>query len=173
MSKKIAIAGAAALFIAGSHFAYAQQQEQEQDRITAADTETLSDARVNIVKSTLQLTPDQEKLWPAVEDAMRARGKDRKTRIEDAREQANELRGKSLQEVLSNRNPSDFLNRRADDLAQRAADLKKLAAAWSPLYQTLTAEQKRRLAHLQMTVLRETRRDLENRRLRSEEEDSD
>jgi hypothetical protein len=169
---KIAIAGAAALFIAGSHFAYAQQ-EQEQDRITAADAETLSDARVNIVKSTLQLTPDQQKLWPAVEDAMRARGKDRKTRIQDAKEQAGELRGKNLSEVLSNRNPADFLNRRADDLAQRAADLKKLATAWSPLYQTLTDEQKHRLAHLQMTVLRETRRDLENRRLRSEEEDSD
>ena len=169
---KIVVTGAAALFIAGSHFAYAQQ-EQEQDRITAADAETLSDARVNIVKSALQLTPDQEKLWPAVEDAMRARGKDRKTRIEDAREQANELRGKSLQEVLSNRNPSDFLNRRADDLAQRAADLKRLATAWSPLYQTLTAEQKRRLAFLQLTVLRDMRRAVESRRLRSEDEDSD
>jgi hypothetical protein len=130
----------------------------------------LSDARVNIVKTTLQLTPDQEKLWPAVEDAMRARGKDTKTRIEDAKEEAAELRGKSLFEVLSNRNPADFLNRRADALAQRAADLKKLAQAWQPLYQTLSPEQKRRLAHLQMIVLRDMRRGVEHRRLQSEEE---
>jgi hypothetical protein len=165
---KIVVTGVAAIFIAASQPAYAQEQEVE--RITAADAEALSDARVNIVKTTLQLTPDQEKLWPAVEDAMRARGKDTKTRIEDAKEEAGELRGKSVFEVLSNRNPADFLNRRADALAQRAADLKKLAQAWQPLYQTLSPEQKRRLAHLQMVVLRDMRRGLEHRRLQSEEE---
>jgi hypothetical protein len=71
---------------------------------------------------------------------------------------------------LSNRNPADFLNRRADALAQRAADLKKLAQAWQPLYQTLSPEQKRRLAHLEMLVLREMRRGVEHRRLQSGEE---
>jgi len=37
-------------------------------------------------------------------------------------------------EKLKNRDPIAFLNRRADALAQRSADLKKLADAWEPLH---------------------------------------
>ncbi|WP_342723112.1 hypothetical protein AAFG07_28500 [Bradyrhizobium sp. B097] len=33
--------------------------------------------RVGIVKAALQLTPDQEKYWPAIEDAIRTRAKNR------------------------------------------------------------------------------------------------
>jgi hypothetical protein len=43
--------------------AYAEQAAS-QDRLTAADWEHLTDARIKIVKAALQLTPDQEKLWP-------------------------------------------------------------------------------------------------------------
>ena len=131
--------------------------------------DSLSDARANIVKAALQLTPDQEKLWPAVEDAMR----DRKARIENMEKAAAELRGHSLYDVLSERNPADFLNRRADALSQRAADLKKLADAWQPLYQTFSPEQKKRLAHVEMVVLREMKRALEHRRMQAEEEDEE
>jgi hypothetical protein len=55
------------------------------------------------------------------------------------------LRDKNVIEMLRDRDPIAFLNRRADALAQRAAELKRLAAAWQPLYETLSAEQKRRL----------------------------
>ena len=55
---------------------------------------------------------------------------------------------------MRERNPIDFLHRRADTLAQRAADLKKLADAWEPLYQTLTPDQKRRMAFGTFIVLR-------------------
>jgi hypothetical protein len=58
-------------------------------------------------------------------------------------------------EVLRNRDPVRFMQRRADNLAQRAADLKKLADAWQPLYQTLSAEQKQRMAALTIFVLRD------------------
>ena len=54
------------------------------ERLNAADVGTLTDARVNVVKTALQLTPDQEKYWPAIEDAIRARAKDRQTRIANA-----------------------------------------------------------------------------------------
>jgi hypothetical protein len=47
-----------------------------------------------------------------------------------------------------------ILHRRADALAQRAADLKRLADAWQPLYQTLTPDQKRRLGLTTIIVLR-------------------
>jgi hypothetical protein len=42
---------------------------------------------------------------------------------------------------------------RADAMAQRAANLKKLADAWEPLYQTLNPEQKSRMRLLMMHVL--------------------
>jgi hypothetical protein len=39
----------------------------------------------------------------------------------------------------------DRNNQRADAMAQKAADLKKLAQAWQPLYQTFTPDQKQRM----------------------------
>ena len=57
--------------------------------------------------------------------------------------------------MMRNRDPVAFLNRRADALAQRSADLKKLADAWQPLYKTLTPEQKQRMAALTILVLRD------------------
>ena len=125
------------------------------------------------MKSALQLTPDQEKLWPALEDAIRARANDRKARIENMKKEAAELRGHNLSDVLRDRDPADFLNRRADALSQKAADLKKLAAAWRPLYRTLSPDQKQRLAHVEMVVLRDLKRAHEHRRVQSEEEDEE
>jgi hypothetical protein len=41
--------------------------------------------------------------------------------------------------------PVELMRGRADALAQRAANLKKLADAWAPLYQTLNLDQKERM----------------------------
>ena len=49
------------------------------------------------------------------------------------------------------------MKKRADRLAQRSADLKRLADPWEPLYQTLDPEQKRRMAFLAILALREMR----------------
>jgi hypothetical protein len=76
-------------------------------------------------------------------------------------------------DVLRDRDPVEFLQRRAEALAQRAADLKKLADAWQPLYQTLSPEQKRRMAALAIFVLRELRSDVEHRRLQSEDHEEE
>ena len=138
---KIVTAGATALFMTVSTLTYAQAPSKdikEVERLNEADVAAVTDARVNVIKSTLQLTADQEKLWPAVEDAIRARARDRQTRLANLQKEADELRGKSRVEILRDRNPIEFLNKRADALTQKAADLKKLAEAWQPLYQTLT-----------------------------------
>jgi hypothetical protein len=77
-------AATAALFVTVSSLAYAQAPSarvERLDRLNQADMSALTDARVSIVKSTLALTPDQEKLWPAIEDAIRARSKDRQARL--------------------------------------------------------------------------------------------
>jgi hypothetical protein len=154
---KALFAGISAMVvIAGSSLGHAQ---------TVADMNALTDARIEIVKTALQLTPDQEKLWPAVEQAIRSRAKERLTRLANVAARTAELKDKSYIEILRNRNPIEFLNRRSDALAQRAADLKKLASAWQPLYQTLSADQKRRLGVLGVYVIREMRDNMEERRL--------
>src|SRR5207237_8682961 len=106
--------------------------------VTAADLNALTDARIAIVKTALQLTADQEKYWPPIEEAIRFRAKDRQTRLANAAARVAELRDRSPIEILRDRNPVEFLDRGSAALAQRAAELKKLAAAWQPLYQTLS-----------------------------------
>jgi hypothetical protein len=80
---------------------------------------------------------------------------------------ADERSDRSPIEVLRDRNPVEFLNRRSDALAQRAADLKKLAAAWQPLYETLAPDQKRRLGLITILALRELRSASEERRIQA------
>jgi hypothetical protein len=97
----------------------------------------------------------------------------RQARIATAVERARELRDRSRIEVLRDRNPIEFMKRRADRLAQRSADLKRLADAWEPLYQTLDSEQMRRIAFLAIFALREMRDAVEERRVRSEDDDDE
>jgi hypothetical protein len=159
--------------IAGSSLAYGQggpSSGPATSRITAADLNALTDARIAIVKAALQLMPDQEKYWPAIEDAIRARAKDRISRVEAVTTGMAQRADRTPMENLRDRNPVEFLNRRADALAQRSADLKKLASAWQPLYQTLTPEQKRRMGLLAMVVVRDLRDAVEQRRMEAAEE---
>ena len=142
------------------------------ERVTAADLNALMDARVAIVKSALQMTPDQERYWPAIEEAIRSRAKDRITRLESITTGVAERADRSPIENLRDRDPIDFLNRRADALAQRASDLKKLAAAWQPLYQTMTPDQKRRLSFVAMVALSELRNRVEERRMQAADDEN-
>jgi hypothetical protein len=161
------------VLVTGSSIGYAQNLSAEPaQRVTAADLNALTDARLNIVKTALQMTADQEKYWPAIEDAIRARAKDRQTRLQNAAARVADVRDKSPIEVLRDRNPIEFLNRRADALAQRSADLKKLAAAWQPLYQTLSPDQKRRLGFVATVALRELRDGVEQRRLQAADQEN-
>jgi hypothetical protein len=167
--RKTVTAGSTALFIAASTLALAQSPSRQAiERPSASNWENLTDARINIVKAAPQLTADQEKYWPAIEDAIRSRAKDRQDRIAAAAERARELRAGKF-EALRDRDSVEFLHRRANILAQRASDLKKLADTWQPLYQTLDSDQKRRTAFLMVFVLREMGNGVEQSRLRSEE----
>ncbi len=66
--------------------------------------------------------------------------------------------------------PVDLLRERAEVLATRAANLKKLADAWQPLYASLDANQKDRLRFLAAYMLYEMRNAVETRRLQAEDE---
>jgi hypothetical protein len=151
---KVGVAGVTALFVTVSTLAHAQAPlAGTRKQLSPADWGALTDARIAITRAALQMTPEQQKYWPAVADALRARAEHRQARIVSAQTRIGELRDGGL-EAVRDRNPIDFLNRRADALAQRAADLKKLADAWQPLYQTLTPDQKRRMVLTTIIVLR-------------------
>ena len=172
---KILAAGVIALFMGTAPAAYAQAQTQGaapsgSESSSAADASAFTDARVSVVKAALQLTPDQEKLWPAVESAMREQAKNRQARIAAAAKRIEELRDRGP-EALRDRDPIAFLQRRADALAQRSTDLKKLAQAWEPLYKTLDPSQKRRMAFLAVVVLRDMREAIEERRSFDDDDD--
>ena len=173
---KIVAAGVTALFITVSPLAYAQtpaQASEAHERLSEADLSALTDARIHLVKAALQLTPDQEKFWPPIEAAIRERARDRQARIAAVAARLREQRERSPIDVLRDRDPVEFLQRRSGALAQRAADLKKLADAWQPLYPTLSPEQKRRMAALAIFVIRELRSDVEHRRLQSEDHEEE
>ena len=162
MIKKIAVA-ATAVLITASPLAYAAETSSTAGmrHPSAADLNALTDARVGIIKAALQLTPDQEKYWPAVEEGIRARAKNRRVA---------ELRDSSPMEALGERSPVELMRRRAEVLSQRAADLKKLADAWEPLYKTLTPDQKKRMAFATYAAMRGMRDAIEHR-IESEDDD--
>src|SRR6187200_3609087 len=139
--RKFAIAGVAALAIAGSTAVYAQHRHwgSGQMRMNPEDRAAYADARIAAVHAGLKLNADQEKLWPAVETAVREFAK---LRIDRANARMNAPADSAKP------NPVTRLRERADNMATSAAAMKKIADAADPLYKTLDDGQKRRLAVL-------------------------
>jgi hypothetical protein len=101
-------------------------------RMTADDIAAFTDARIASRKAALKLTPDQERHWPALEQALRDTSKERTARRE-ARRTA-ERRSDAIERLRD----------RADRMSARAAELRRIADAAQPLYQSLDEAQKRR-----------------------------
>jgi hypothetical protein len=146
--RKFAIVGVAALAIAGSTAVYAQYQHRPwfhgHTRVSPEDRAALTDARIAAVHAGLKLNPDQEKLWPPVETAVRDFAK---MRIDRANARMNAQKDDS-QDAQKPEDPVARLRARADNMATSATALKKIADAADPLYKTLDDGQKRRLAIL-------------------------
>lgn len=140
------IAAIAALVIAGSTAVYAQHRPWFHDhaRFSAEDRAAFADARIAAVKAGLKLTPDQEKLWPPVEAAVRDFAK---LRIDRANARMNAPRD-DASDAQKPDDPVARLRERADTMATTAAAMKRIADAADPLYKTLDDGQKRRLAVL-------------------------
>ena len=169
---KIVVVGTTALFLAASPVALAQTRSAVPlEERQGVDQNTLMDMRIDLTKAALDLTPEQQKLWPPVEAAIRNRGEDRRARIAKVRETVGRRADQNSVEVLKNRDPIAFLQRRSEALAQRSADLDKLAEAWQPLYKTLSPEQRQRMAALAIFVLRDMSDIADRRRPQSEDED--
>ena len=167
--KKAALATIVAL-VTASPLAYAAETSSNTVGMThpnAADLSGLTDTRIGIIRAALQLTPDQEKYWPAVEDAIRARAKNRQARWE----RLADLRDGDLPASMGQRNLVELMQRRAAALTQRGADLKKVADAWEPLYKTLSEDQKKRMAFVTVVGFRGIRDTIEHHMESDDDED--
>jgi hypothetical protein len=145
-------------FVASSSLVYAQQASSP--RINQSDLKALTDARIAVVKAALQLTPDQAKYWPAIEDAMRARAQTRYARIAAVADQL----------ASGQVDPVALFRGRAEALAQRSLELNKIVDAWEPLYRSLAPDQKERMRFV-MAVHPLLRAAVDTRRLRAYDED--
>ena len=137
--KKVLLAGVAALAIAGTTVVYAQHRPWfEHMRMSPEDRAAFTDARIAAVHAGLKLSPDQEKLWPPLEAAVRDFAKLRIDR-------ANARMTAKPDDAQKADDPVARLRERADNMAASGAALKKIADAADPLYKTLDEGQKRRL----------------------------
>lgn len=160
--KKAILAGVAAVAILGSTVVYAQHRYHHSHRMSTEDRAAFVDAKIAAVKAGLQLTPDQEKMWPPVEVAVRdfarqrialanARASERDARRAERSQRGSEDRGPadrgSRDQALrdQDRDPLARLRERADRMAATASGLKQIADAADPLYKSLDDGQKRRL----------------------------
>ena len=123
--------------------------------ISEADFRELTERRIDVVRTALQLSAEQEKYWGPIDEAIRLRAKGRQARLADISSRLAKLKEAGPIAILSDPNPIEFLNGRAKRLAERAAEAKRVADAWQPLYQTLKVDQKRRLAFVLLYVLHE------------------
>jgi hypothetical protein len=127
------------------------QQSSRAERMehSAADQETVLDAKLAGVRAGLTLTADQEKLWGPFQSAVQHAAKSRM----DAMRQMMQTRAQG--EPMS---PVDHLEAMADRLSQGATDIKKIADAAKPLYNSLDESQKHKFGMLGRMLMPERSR---------------
>jgi hypothetical protein len=111
----------------------ADSHERGHMAFSPEDRAAFFSARIAALHAGLTLTPDQEKLWPPVESAMRDMVKARM-------EQRQKMRSEPWPT-----DPIQRLERISERAIARGEGLKKLAAAAAPLYAALSDAQKHRL----------------------------
>jgi zinc resistance-associated protein len=135
-------AASTALMIAGTSLGYAQDRPAGEGargwRPNVEDLRAFGDARLAAIKAGLALKPDQEKAWPAFEQAAR---EFTRVRIDRLSRLANAAPGRQA-------DPAERMQQRAAALSETGAALKKLGDATAPLYATLDQNQKHRFVVL-------------------------
>ena len=128
----------------------------EQMQHWAADHEALLDARVAGLKAGLQLTPDQEKLWPAFETAVRDAAKMRMEQMKAMMDRVQKMRDMDMMQPMQGSDdmrdmgppgqaisPVDRAEFRAKRMSEQGAAMLNVAEAAKPLYASLDDTQKR------------------------------
>jgi zinc resistance-associated protein len=145
---KTLFAGTAAFLIVGTTLAQAQypQTQYRPDvsrrwQPSIEDMRAFGDARIAGLRAGLTLNAEQERNWPAFEQAARDFQKLRLDRLSAGIEAR-----RSGQPRTSN--PAELMQRQANAMVETSSALKKLADATGPLYASLDDSQKRRFGIL-------------------------
>jgi len=169
---KAVLAGTAALVVVGSTLVYAQTRPSRPEGFgrwqpNVEDMRAFGEARLAALKAGLMLTPEQERLWPAFEQAARTLGRMRIERMQalaEGRRGAGQRsdaprteapRGGDAPRADAPRaalplpaDPIERLRQRGEVMAQTGIALQRLAEAADPLYKSLDENQKRRFSVL-------------------------
>jgi zinc resistance-associated protein len=143
--KTLAILSAASALVIAGTVAYAQPAPPAGDaaasgqrgRMTRADFDSLTDARIAAIQAGLKLTPDQQKLWGPVEQAVRAMATTRAQRMQEWRER---IGARTERPDLMQR-----LEQRSAVATKNAESLSGLSTAMKPFWASLDDRQKRLL----------------------------
>jgi hypothetical protein len=111
----------------------ATQMPQQPTRLAPDDRAALLEARIAALRAGLTLTPDQERLWPPVETALRDTARTMLDQIQRLREEGRPS------------DPIERLRRVGDAASARGAAFRKLADAAGPLYSSLNESQRHRV----------------------------
>jgi zinc resistance-associated protein len=103
-------------------------------RFSPEDIEAFVDARIAALRAGLKLTAEQEKLWPPMEEAIRALVRQRRDQVRAWRES----RERGDEDIAAR------LRALAEQQSARAEALRKLADAVAPLHASFDEGQKRR-----------------------------
>ncbi len=103
-------------------------------QVSEEDRSAFRDAHFAAMKAMLRLTPEQEKLWPPVEQALRATMTQRAARLQA-------MRGAQATPP----DPVAQMRAMADAAIARGENMRKIADAAQPLYASLDDQQKRRV----------------------------
>ncbi|MDH7797878.1 MULTISPECIES: Spy/CpxP family protein refolding chaperone [unclassified Beijerinckia] len=121
-------------------------------RFSEEDRTAFFNARLASIRAGLMLTPDQDKMWPPVEAAVRdlikLRGEQR-AQFQAQRQAQSQSSGQSQDPAQAQQsNPLERLRLRGEAQMKHGEAVKKFAEAALPLYSSLNDDQKRRLRFL-------------------------
>jgi protein CpxP len=137
VTRPIAIASVAGAALLAGSFAPAMAQPKEADKPPAAAAATSNkpetvEQRIQTLKTALKITPDQEKKWNGVAQAMR----DNASRMEKLVAEKRKIPPEKTTAVDDHKTYQEFTEARLDGL-------KHLTSAFKSLYDSMTPEQKK------------------------------
>jgi hypothetical protein len=142
---KAVVAATAAVTIAGSTVSYAQRNERVGDTRRAQpateDIQAFQAAHLAALRAGLVLTADQDKHWPAFEQALRDLQQLRLSRVVEIQDARQGGRAGII-------GPAEQIRQRAERLVENGAALTRVAETIEPLYHSLDEAQRRRFAIL-------------------------
>jgi hypothetical protein len=154
MMKSLLVAAVVAGSLSTPTFALGAEGDQQASRTErmqhwAADRETMLGAKLAGMKAGLGLTADQEKFWGPFESAVKEADKSRMDAMGEM------IRRHAQGEQMS---PVDRLEAMSDRLSQGATNIKKIAEAAKPLYDSLDESQKHKFGMLGRMLMPERSR---------------